>query len=60
MVSLKKANAYYDALVSRGYTGELLFLERKKALDSEQIVLGCTYILLMCGLFIACRMPFLR
>ena len=57
VVSLKKANAYYDALVSRGYNGELLFLERKKALDTEQIVLGCSYILLMCGVFFASRIP---
>ena len=51
VVSLKKANAYYDALVSRGYDGELRFLEREKKLDKEQIVLGITYILCIAALF---------
>jgi cobalt/nickel transport system permease protein len=51
VVSLKKANAYYDALVSRGYDGELRFLEREKKLDREQIVLGVVYILCIALLF---------
>ena len=51
VVSLKKANAYYDALVSRGYDGELRFLERGKKLDREQIVLGVVYILCIALLF---------
>lgn len=51
VVSLKKANAYYDALVSRGYDGELRFLEKEKKLDREQIVLGSVYILCVAALF---------
>ena len=51
VVSLKKANAYYDALVSRGYDGELRFLERDKKLDKEQIVLGIAYFLCLAVLF---------
>ena len=51
VVSLKKANAYYDALVSRGYDGELRFLEREKKLDREQIVLGTVYFLCIALLF---------
>ena len=51
VVSLKKANAYYDALVARGYTGELLFLEREKKLDKEQITLGVVYALCLALLF---------
>lgn len=43
VVSLKKANAYYDALISRGYDGELRFLERKKKMDREQVTLGVVY-----------------
>ena len=51
VVSLKKANAYYDALVSRGYNGELLFLEREKKVDREQTVLGIVYFLCIVILF---------
>ena len=51
VVSLKKANAYYDALVSRGYDGELRFLERDKKIDREQIVLGIAYLLCVAALF---------
>ena len=51
VVSLKKANAYYDALVSRGYDGELRFLEKEKKLDKEQAVLGIVYILCIAALF---------
>ena len=52
VVSLKKANAYYDALVSRGYDGELRFLEREKKMDSEQITLGVVYIACVVALFV--------
>ena len=53
VVSLKKANAYYDALVSRGYDGELRFLEREKKMDREQIALGVVYALCIAILFAA-------
>ena len=53
VVSLKKANAYYDALVSRGYNGELLFLEREKKMDKEQTVLLIAYCLCIGLLFAA-------
>ena len=55
VVSLKKANAYYDALVSRGYDGELRFLEREKKMDREQIVLGIVYLLCIAILFAMTR-----
>ena len=51
VVSLKKANAYYDALVSRGYDGELRFLEKEKKLDREQTVFGVVYVLCIAVLF---------
>ncbi len=51
VVSLKKANAYYDALVSRGYDGELRFLEREKRMDREQITLGIVYFACLALLF---------
>ncbi|SFB12497.1 cobalt/nickel transport system permease protein [Acetitomaculum ruminis DSM 5522] len=47
IVSLKKANSYYDALCARGYTGELLFLEEDKPLKSKHIILGVTYVVFM-------------
>ena len=52
VVSLKKANAYYDALVSRGYDGELRFLEKEKKMDKEQITLCVGYFLCLAALFI--------
>lgn len=38
LVSLKKANTYYDAMLSRCYQGELCFLEEKKQIKSIQIL----------------------
>ena len=38
IVSMKKAGTYYDAMVSRGYDGELNFLEPKKTVTKKQIV----------------------
>ena len=51
VVSLKKANAYYDALISRGYDGELRFLEREKKMAREQTVLAVAYFLCIAVLF---------
>lgn len=49
IVSLKKANAYYDALESRGYTGELLFWEEEKPVGKMQILAAGVFIgLLVC------------
>ena len=45
IISLKKANAYYDAMESRCYTGELLFLEEKKPVRKNQIIIGIIYFL---------------
>ena len=55
VVSLKKANAYYDALVARGYDGDLRFLEKEKKIDREQIVLCVAFFLCMGILFAAER-----
>lgn len=38
IVSMKKAGTYYDAMISRGYDGELNFLEPKKPVTKKQIV----------------------
>ena len=55
VVSLKKANAYYDALVARGYDGDLRFLEKEKKMDREQIVLCICFFLCMGLIFAAER-----
>lgn len=47
IVALKKSNAYYDALVSRGYEGELLFLEEEKPCTLLQIGMAVVYIMVL-------------
>lgn len=47
LVSLKKSNAYYDALVSRGYEGELLFLEEQKPCGLIQVSMAVVYIIIL-------------
>lgn len=49
VVSLKKANIYYDALTARCYDGELLFLEEEKAVKRWQIWAGAGYFLVLAG-----------
>lgn len=41
VVSLKKAGHYYDAMESRCYDGELVFLETEKKLEKNQLLYGC-------------------
>ncbi len=43
VVSLRKANAYYDALLSRGYDGKIEFLTEKKRLKAWQAAGGAIY-----------------
>lgn len=43
VISLKKANAYYDALLARGYDGRLEFLTEEKPVKVWQIVCGILY-----------------
>lgn len=43
IVSLKKAGTYYDALESRCYTGELLFLTIEKPVKKKQIIFAIIY-----------------
>ena len=49
VVSLKKANTYYDALTARCYDGELLFLEEEKAVKGWQLWAGAGYFLVLAG-----------
>ena len=43
IVSMQKANVYYDALESRGYDGELRFLEDNKPCKAKHIVFAMIY-----------------
>lgn len=47
VVSLKKANTYYDAMESRCYDGELIFLEESKKVEKIQIVLAVVFIIFL-------------
>ncbi len=47
LVSLKKANTYYDAMVSRGYEGDLPFWEEEKQVKLWQ---AGALVLYLCGL----------
>ena len=43
VISLKKANAYYDALLARGYNGRMEFLTEEKPVKLWQVVCGVLY-----------------
>lgn len=44
VISLKKANAYYDAMEARCYDGDLMFLEEDKKVETIQIVAAVAFI----------------
>jgi cobalt/nickel transport system permease protein len=43
LISLQKAEAYYDALLARGYDGKLEFLTEETPVQIRQIIGGCLY-----------------
>lgn len=45
VISMKKADAYYNAMVSRGYDGELLFWAQDKPLKASHVIIGAVYII---------------
>lgn len=47
IVSLKKANAYYDAMESRCYDGDMDFLEEEKKVEKRHIIWACLYICIL-------------
>lgn len=53
LLSLKKANAYYDALLSRGYEGKLEFLTQTAPVKKWQIAGSICYFLIMVGIAVA-------
>lgn len=54
VVSLKRAGTYYDAMESRCYDGELMFLEEKKPLKIQLVIGAVVFegILVLLGVFI--------
>ena len=55
IVSLKKANAYYNALEARCYDGELNFLEEEKPVRTWQIVFAVAFIAFICAIWFLTR-----
>ena len=47
VVSLKKANAYYNAMESRCYDGELLFLEEDKMMRRKHLIPAAAFIIFL-------------
>ncbi|MBS6645516.1 MAG: cobalt ECF transporter T component CbiQ [Clostridiaceae bacterium] len=54
VVSLRKANAYYDAMISRCYDGEFMFLEEEKPVTWRQIAGAAVYLM---GLIVIWQLP---
>lgn len=55
IVSLKKANIYYDAMISRCYDGDLVFLEEEKKVKAGQIAGAAGYLLMLLLVYLAAR-----
>ncbi|KZL92025.1 cobalt ECF transporter T component CbiQ [Clostridium magnum] len=47
VVSLKKANSYYDAMEARCYDGDLIFWEEDKKIEKIQIVTAAAFIIFL-------------
>ena len=47
LLSMRRADLYYDALESRGYEGNCLFFEEKRKLTSFQLMWGVIYVVLL-------------
>ena len=47
IISLKKANAYYDAMEARCYDGDLTFLEEDKNVETIQIIAAVVFIIFL-------------
>ena len=47
IISLKKANAYYDAMEARCYDGELVFLEEDKRVEIIHIVVAAAFMIFL-------------
>ena len=47
VVSLQKANTYYDAMEARCYDGDLIFLEQDKKVEGIQLVVAVAFIIFL-------------
>ncbi|EKQ57330.1 MULTISPECIES: cobalt ECF transporter T component CbiQ [unclassified Clostridium] len=47
IISLKKANAYYDAMEARCYDGDLVFFEEDKKVELIQIIVAVVFIIFL-------------
>ena len=47
IVSMKKSNAYYNAMEARCYDGEFLFLEEEKNVTCNQIIIAAVFIIFL-------------
>ena len=47
VISLKKANAYYDAMEARCYDGDLIFWEEDKKVETIQIAIAVAFIIFL-------------
>ena len=47
IISLKKANAYYDAMLSRGYDGEIKFLNEEYPVKLWQVTASTVYFMIL-------------
>lgn len=52
LTALRKANTYYDAMVARGYDGNLEFLTEEYPVKSWQVVCMVVYVLWIVGIFL--------
>lgn len=55
VVSLKKANIYYNAMESRCYDGDIMFLEEEKNINAAQICGIIVYFMVMISVYIITR-----
>ncbi|MDU6263342.1 MAG: cobalt ECF transporter T component CbiQ [Anaerocolumna aminovalerica] len=55
VLSMKKADMYYDAMESRGYEGTGIFWEETKTVTGKQLMYGALYTLLLMLVFIVLR-----
>lgn len=55
IISLKKANAYYDAMEARCYDGDLMFLEEHKSVEIMQIVFSVAFIVFLILIWLCTR-----
>lgn len=47
VISLNKANAYYDAMEARCYDGDIIFLEEDKNIELKQIIIAAAFIIFL-------------